>query len=151
MSMAPERTRDSHISKPCSPVSGCEMYRLSTSTPKAFAYSGSIACSASIYAAMPPSFCADATICSAIVVLPDDSGPKISIILPRGIPPTPRAASICMLPVGITEICVAAASPSFITEPLPNCFSICTRAASSAVCLSIFFLLCYIFQPSCGC
>ena len=29
-------------------------------------------------AAMPPSFCASATTCSAMVVLPDDSGPKIS-------------------------------------------------------------------------
>ena len=35
-------------------------------------------------AAMPPAFCASAMTCSATVVLPEDSGPKISEILPRG-------------------------------------------------------------------
>ena len=40
---------------------------------------------------MPPVFCASATTCSAIVVLPDDSGPKISKMRPRGKPPMPSA------------------------------------------------------------
>ena len=39
-------------------------------------------------AAAPPAFCACAITCSAMVVLPDDSGPKISITRPRGKPPT---------------------------------------------------------------
>ena len=45
------------------------------STPSALAYAGSSACSASMNAATPPAFCALATACSAIVVLPLDSGP----------------------------------------------------------------------------
>ena len=44
-------------------------------------------------AATPPAFCASATTCKATVVLPEDSGPYTSIILPLGSPPTPRAAS----------------------------------------------------------
>ena len=41
-------------------------------------------------AAMPPAFCASAITCSAMVVLPEDSGPKISLMRPRGNPPTPE-------------------------------------------------------------
>ena len=35
-------------------------------------------------AAAPPAFCACAMTCKAMVVLPEDSGPKISITRPRG-------------------------------------------------------------------
>ena len=38
----------------------------------------------------------------ASVVLPDDSGPKISTTRPRGIPPMPSAASTASEPVGMT-------------------------------------------------
>src|SRR5690348_13983822 len=37
-----------------------------------------------------------------------------------------------MEPVGMTAICVTGFSPSRITEPLPNCLSICARASSTA-------------------
>src|SRR6266852_676828 len=50
-STAPERTRISQISSPCSPVSGWDTSRLSTSTPSFFVYSTSSACSASMYPA----------------------------------------------------------------------------------------------------
>ena len=65
-------------------------------------------------AAMPPVFCASATTCRAIVVLPEDSGPKISVTRPRGNPPTPRAASSEIDPVEITETGTMA---SFAAEP----------------------------------
>ena len=39
---------------------------------------------------MPPFFWASAITCSASVVLPDDSGPKISMTRPRGTPPMPE-------------------------------------------------------------
>ena len=42
--------------------------------------------------------------CSERVVLPDDSGPKISMMRPRGTPPTPRAASTPIEPVEIALI-----------------------------------------------
>ncbi len=74
-SIAPLRTSASVISSACSPVSGCDTYRSSTRTPRCSAYTGSSACSASMNAAVPPSFCACATTCSAMVVLPEDSGP----------------------------------------------------------------------------
>src|SRR5881392_3356038 len=83
-SMAALRTSTSAISNACSPLSGCETIRLSMSTPSFFAYSASRACSASMNAASPPVIWASAMMCSDSVVLPDDSGPKISMILPRG-------------------------------------------------------------------
>jgi hypothetical protein len=61
---------------------------------------------------------------SARVVLPDDSGPKISTTRPRGNPPTPKAASMEMDPVGMTVTAWALREPSWSTAPLPNCFSI---------------------------
>src|SRR3989344_151957 len=79
-----------------------------------------MACSASIYAQIPPFFCASATIWSERVVLPEDSGPNISMILPRGIPPTPRAISSPMDPVGMTLISTLGESPNFIIDPSPN-------------------------------
>ena len=39
-----------------------------------------------------------------MVVLPEDSGPKISTTRPRGKPPTPSAASKEIAPVGITAM-----------------------------------------------
>src|SRR5450432_2816333 len=67
------------------------------------------------------------------VVLPEDSGPKISITRPRGMPPTPSAISSPNEPVGIESTSyVAPASPSRMTEPLPNCFSIWLSAAARA-------------------
>ena len=56
ISIAPERTIVSVISNACSPLSGCDMYKLSTSTPIFLAYTGSNACSASINPAIPPLF-----------------------------------------------------------------------------------------------
>src|ERR1700689_3586566 len=72
-------------------------------------------------------------ICKVIVVLPEDSGPKISITRPRGTPPTPSAASKEIEPVEITEMgTIASLLPRRMIEPLPNCFSICANAKSMA-------------------
>ena len=90
-------------------------------------------------AAMPPCFCASAITCRAMVVLPEDSGPKISTTRPRGKPPTPNAASKEIAPVGMTEIgTTAPLLPSFMMEPLPNCFSICDKVRSIARLFSVF-------------
>ena len=68
-----------------------------------------------------------------MVVLPDDSGPKISITRPRGTPPTPSAASNEIDPVEMTEMgTIASLLPRRMMEPFPNCFSICERASSTA-------------------
>ena len=83
-STAPERIRASAISRACSPLSGCVTNRFLTSTPKRCAYTGSKACSASIKAAVPLAFCTSAIACRVRVVLPDDSGPYISITRPLG-------------------------------------------------------------------
>src|ERR1035438_5249859 len=73
-------------------------------------------------------------ICKVMVVLPEDSGPKTSVTRPRGIPPTPSAASKLMEPVEITAIGTSASlEPSRTIDPLPNCFSICARASSTAL------------------
>src|ERR1700733_5448647 len=82
---------------------------------------------------MPPAFCASAMIWRVMVVLPEDSGPKISMTRPRGTPPTPRAASKLIEPVEMTEIgTIASLAPRRMMEPLPNCFSIWLRALSTA-------------------
>ena len=70
------------------------------------------------------------------VVLPDDSGPKISTIRPIGKPPIPSATSKPSDPVEIDSTSNVLVSPNFIIEPLPNCFSICPNAAASAFCFS---------------
>src|SRR5216684_2693100 len=133
-STAPDRTRISVISSPCSPVSGWETSRLSMSTPSFFAYSTSSACSASMYAAAPPWRWELATTCSASVVLPLDSGPKISVTRPRGMPPMPIAASRLMAPVGIasTRTCGESA-PIRMMAPLPQVFSIWVMASVRAL------------------
>src|SRR5256884_1520889 len=128
-STAPERTRISVISSPCSPVAGCDTSRLSMATPSFLAYSTSSACSASMYAAAPPCRWECATTCNASVVLPLDSGPKISVTRPRGIPPMPIAASRLMAPVGIASTRTRGASaPIRMMAPLPHVFSICVIA-----------------------
>src|ERR671922_152277 len=133
-STAPERTRISVISSPCSPVSGWETSRFSISTPSFLAYSTSSACSASMYAAAPPCRCAFATTCSASVVFPLDSGPKISVTRPRGIPPIPIAASRLIAPVGIASTRTRGASaPIRMMAPLPHVFSICVIARLRAL------------------
>src|SRR5271168_3034253 len=98
---------------------------------------GSSACSASTKAQTPPFFCASAITCSVSVVLPEDSGPYISITRPRGRPPTPSAISRPSDPVGTVSISTAFwFLPRRMIEPLPNARSICDRAASSALVLS---------------
>ncbi len=80
--------------------------------------------------------------CRATVVFPLDSGPYTSIILPLGTPPRPRARSRLRQPVGVVSICILAPlSPSFMTEPFPNCFSICPSAASNARIFSSFTII----------
>src|SRR5258706_7461188 len=71
--------------------------------------------------------------CWQIVVLPDDSGPKMSVIRPRGMPPTPSARSSAIDPVGITSIAWIEPEPSFMIEPVPNCFSMVAIAAATAL------------------
>src|SRR5262245_27008728 len=63
-----------------------------------------------------------------MVVLPDDSGPKISMMRPRGTPLPPKARSMLKAPVEIPSISRLVLSPSCMIAPLPNCFSICCRA-----------------------
>ena len=75
-------------------------------------------------AAIPPFFCASATEWSATVVLPEDSGPYISTILPLGSPPIPTAISRPIEPVDIESTTIDEASPNLIIEPLPKSFSI---------------------------
>ena len=142
ISTAPERTIVSVISRACSPLSGCEIYRLSISTPIFLAYAGSSACSASIKPAIPPLFCTSATICSATVVLPLDSGPYISIILPFGTPPIPNAISRLIEPVGIVSTLREADGSPSIIAPFPYERSIFDIAASNALILSSLAIIC---------
>src|SRR3954468_22530209 len=52
---------------------------------------------------------------------------------PRGGPPPRSARSSAIDPVGMMAVCTTGRSPSRITEPLPNCLSICANARSSAL------------------
>ena len=70
--------------------------------------------------------------CSARVVLPEDSGPKISTIRPLGTPPMPRARSRAREPVGMDSAAVFRVSPRRMMDPLPKVFSIFCTAVSSA-------------------
>src|SRR5215510_11739359 len=83
-------------------------------------------------AAMPPRRWASEMTWRARVVLPEDSGPKISTTRPRGNPPTPRAASSESAPVGMAGTSIFSRLPSRMIEPLPNCLSIWASAASIA-------------------
>src|ERR1700749_1032549 len=89
-------------------------------------------------AQMPPFFWPSATVCSASVVLPDDSGPQISTPRPFGRPPTPSAMSSPSEPDDTVSTSMERSFlPHFITEPLPNWRSIWDRAADSALFLSM--------------
>ena len=80
--------------------------------------------------------------CRATVVLPLDSGPKISVMRPLGMPPMPRALSMDRMPRGMAGMSRSLGrSPSFMMEPLPNCFSIWERAVSMAL---VFWSLLFI-------
>ncbi len=136
ISMAPLLTSMSAISSACSPVSGWATSRSSQLTPNFLAYTVSRACSASINAAIPSFFCASATACKARVVLPDASGPYISITLPRGKPPIPSALSRASELVEITGTSTTGRLPSFIMDPLPNWRSTWDIAVSNAFSLS---------------
>ena len=107
-----------------SPLPGWLTSSVSRSTPSFLAQLGSRACSASMKAAMPPAFWARAMTCKASVVLPLDSGPKISTIRPLGMPCPPRAMSSDRLPVGMPSIWMAVPMPRGMMAPSPNCFSI---------------------------
>src|SRR6202044_3418381 len=57
------------------------------------------------------------------------SGPYTSVTRPRGIPPTPIAASRLIAPVEIDSTRMRGASgPIFMMDPLPQLFSICAMA-----------------------
>src|ERR1700716_3454785 len=89
-------------------------------------------------AQMPPFFCPSATVCSASVVLPEDSGPYISTPGPRARPPTPSAMSSPSEPDEMVSMSMERSFlPSFITEPLPNWRSIWESAADRALVLSM--------------
>ena len=57
--------------------------------------------------------------CKAKVVFPEDSGPKTSIILPFGTPPTPKAISNERHPVEIASTSRVAVPPNLIMDPSP--------------------------------
>ena len=86
-----ERTRpDQGALRSRAPVRRCRAAvtrRSSMLTPMCFAYVGSIRCSASMKAQMPPRRCCLRDHVVHERRLSDDSGPKISTILPRGSPP----------------------------------------------------------------
>src|SRR6478735_3680898 len=90
-------------------------------------------------ATTPPRAWASARTCWQTVVLPDDSGPKISVMRPRGMPPTPSARSSAIEPVGIVSRTSFSRDPSFMIAPRPNCFSIVASAASTALLRSAVF------------
>ena len=85
-----------------------------------------------------------ATTCRARVVLPLDSGPKISTTRPQGMPWPPRAMSNERLPVEMPRIGVVVPMPSGMMAPSPNSFSICT-----SVSLSLGFCSRNATAPSC--
>ena len=131
--MEPERTSASTISSACSPASGWERSSSGTLTPRRWAYWISSACSASTKAQVPPIFCISAITWSESVVLPEDSGPYISTIRPRGSPPTPSARSRPSEPVETTSMfCCSTPSAMRMIAPLPNCFSMLASAAFNA-------------------
>ena len=66
------------------------------------------------------------------VVLPEDSGPKISTMRPRGTPPMPSARSSARDPVGIDSTLTVPLSPRRISEPSPNSFLMPLTVFSSA-------------------
>ena len=89
-------------------------------------------------AAMPPAFWASAMAWMASVVLPDDSGPKISMTRPLGYPPTPSAMSRVIDPVGITGMSFTSVLFIRMIDPLPKSFSIFSITAFKTLSLSGF-------------
>ncbi len=76
-------------------------------------------------AATPPSFCAWAIVCSARVVLPDDSGPEDLDHAAAGQAADAERPVELIEPVEIAGMgAMASLPPSRMIEPLPNCFSI---------------------------
>ncbi len=84
----------------------------------------------------PPRAWAWAMMWLTSVVLPEDSGPKISTIRPRGTPPMPSARSSARDPVGIASTLTVPLSPRRISEPSPNSFLMPLTALSSAASLA---------------
>ena len=125
-----DRIRASVMFSASSPLSGCETSRSSSFTPTTRAYFGSRACSTSMKAASPPRRWASAITLRQNVVFPDDSGPKISMMRPRGSPPTPRARSIASEPVEMVSTTMRVALPRRMIEPSPNCLVIAETASS---------------------
>ena len=79
---------------------------------------------------------------SVNVVFPELSGPKISTTRPRGYPPQPSARSSPTDPLGmIATGCAISPSPSRITAPFPNCFSMAPIAAKMAFTFSVTLLM----------
>src|SRR5207249_9571408 len=71
--------------------------------------------------------------CSMSVVLPEDSGPKISTTRPLGKPPPPNARSRPRAPVGMTSIFTCAcAAPRRMMLPSPYALVMDEMAASSS-------------------
>ena len=101
-------------------------------------------------AATPPRAWASAMTCWQTVVLPDDSGPKISVMRPRGMPPMPSARSSAIDPVGMWSTSCCSREPSFMIAPRPNCFSMLSSAASTALLrsLSARSAACSVFRSS---
>src|SRR3954470_8706966 len=89
-----------------------------------------------MYAATPPARCALATTWRQGVAVPLHSGAKISVTRPRGIPPTPIAASRLIAPVGMDSTRTRSVDPIFMMAPLPQFFSIWAIARFSAFFLS---------------
>src|SRR5262245_51152854 len=85
----------------------------------------------------PPWLWAWAMMWLTSVVFPEDSGPKISMMRPRGTPPIPSARSSASAPVGIDSTLTVPLSPRRISEPWPKSRSICVTAASSAASLAL--------------
>src|SRR5688500_14543729 len=88
-------------------------------------------------AALPPAFCVCAIACRVSVVLPLDSGPKISTMRPRGYPPMPSAPSSERAPVGMHGMrFVAASSPSRMSAFSPCSLLVAATKLSSSWTLS---------------
>src|ERR1700753_2698316 len=85
----------------------------------------------------PPRAWASAMMWLTSVVFPEDSGPKISTIRPRGTPPIPSARSRDSDPVGIESTLIVPLSPRRISEPTPKSRSIWVTAASRAASLAL--------------
>ena len=64
---------------------------------------------------------------------------------PLGKPPIPSAISSPKEPVEIAGIDSLSVSPSRIIEPLPNCLSICDRAAARAFSLLLLSSIIVVF------